>query len=53
MPFTSRLALATGSVQGWSQSVRVQNTQAEGRVGLQPLPVLACLVLDALWIRGQ
>lgn len=32
---------------GWSQSVRVQNTQAEGRVWL-PLPKRACLVPDAL-----
>lgn len=32
---------------GWSQSVRVQNTQAEGRAGLL-LPKRACLVSDAL-----
>lgn len=37
---------------GWSQSVRVQNTQAEGRVWL-PLPKRACLVPDALEMRGQ
>lgn len=32
---------------GWSQLVRVQKTQAEGRVWL-PLPKRACLVPEAL-----
>lgn len=38
---------------GWSQLVRVQNTKAEGRVGLQPLPALACLVPDTLGMGGS
>ena len=37
---------------GWSQSVRVQNTQAEGRVGL-PLPKRARLVPDALGVGAN
>lgn len=40
-------------VLGWSQSVRVQNTKAEDRVGLQPLPKWECLVPDALGMGGN
>lgn len=38
---------------GWSQLVRVQNTQAEGRVGLWPLPAMACFLPDTLGIGGS